>query len=249
MKKALRNIFLLLPVLTALFAAAVPARAQRFNDKLQNRPYADLRRWHLGFSIGVHTQDINFTHNGLLTEDGHSWYMEQPSFSPGFCVNGLFDLRLNEWFNLRVSPGMYFGNRDVTIVDMNTVENETPLQYRQNIKTAYLVAPIDLKFSGQRYRNCRPYLTGGVMPAFNLTRKQGDYLRLKSSDFYLTLGLGFDFYLPFFKFNPEVKFCFGLTDVIDHKRDDLADDPQKFQITQSLTKARSNMVVLTFYFE
>ncbi|MCM1349475.1 MAG: PorT family protein [Firmicutes bacterium] len=249
MKKALRNIFLLLPVLTALFAMAVPASAQRFNDKLQNRPYADLRRWHLGFSIGVHTQDINFTHNGLLTEDGHSWYMEHPSFSPGFCVNGLFDLRLNEWFNLRVSPGMYFGNRDVTIVDVNTVENETPLQYRQNIKTAYLVAPIDLKFSGQRYRNCRPYLTGGVMPAFNLTRKQGDYLRLKSSDFYLTLGLGFDFYLPFFKFNPEVKFCFGLTDVIDHKRTDLADDPQKFQITQSLTKARSNMVVLTFYFE
>lgn len=87
------------------------------------------------------------------------------------------------------------------------------------------------------------------MPAFNLTRKQGDYLRFKSTDFYLTVGLGFDFYLPYFKLNPEVKFCFGLTDVLDHKRPDLVDDPDRFQITQSLTKARSNMVVLTFYFE
>ena len=135
-------------ILFAVAALAVsPACAQRFNDKLQNRPYADLRRWHLGFSIGIHTQDINFTHNGYQTPDGHSWYMEQPSFSPGFCVNGLFDLRLNEWFNLRISPGMYFGNRDVTILDVNTAESDAPLKYRQNIKSTYVVAPIDLKFS------------------------------------------------------------------------------------------------------
>lgn len=228
---------------------AMAADAQRFNDKLQNRPYADLRQWHLGFSIGVHTQDISFTHNGLTTPDGHNWYMEQPSFSPGFCVNGLLDVRLSQWFNVRISPGMYFGNRDVTMLDVNTAGSDTPLSYRQNIKSAYLVLPVDLKFSGQRFRNCKPYITGGIMPAFDLTRKRGDYLRFKSTDIYLTLGLGFDFYLPFFKLNPEVKFCFGLTDVIDHKRTDLEDDPEKFQITQSLTKARSNMVVLTFYFE
>lgn len=249
MKNHFRYIFSALAI--ALLAAVTPSvtSAQRFNDKIQNRPYADLRRWHLGFSIGVHTQDVSFTHNGLTTPDGHNWYMEQPAFSPGFCVNGLFDLRLSQWFNLRVSPGMYFGNRDITIIDVNTADTETPLKMRQNLKSAYIVAPIDLKFSGQRFRNCKPYLTGGIMPAFNLTRKQGDYLRFKSTDFYLTVGLGFDFYLPYFKLNPEVKFCFGLTDVLDHKRPDLVDDPDRFQITQSLTKARSNMVVLTFYFE
>lgn len=243
-----RNIiFLLITIAAATFPVAAPS--QRFNDKIQNRPYADLRRWHLGFSIGIHTQDVSFTHNGITTDDGHNWYMEQPSFSPGFCVNGLFDLRLNEWFNLRISPGMYFGNRDITILDVNIAESETPVKYRQNIKSAYVVAPIDLKFSGQRFRNCRPYLTGGLMPAFDVSRRRGDYLRFKAADMYLTLGLGFDFYLPFFKLNPEVKFCFGLTDMLDHKRPDLADDPSKFQITESLTKARSNMVVLTFYFE
>lgn len=238
-------------VLLSVLALAGPAQlnAARFNDKLQNRPYADLRRWHLGFSVGVHTQDVSFTHNGLVTDDGHSWFMEQPSFSPGFCVNGLLDLRLNDWFNVRFTPGMYFGNRDVTILDVNSLEAETPTQYRQNIKSAYVVLPIDLKFSGQRYRNCRPYLTGGIMPTFDVSRKQGDYLRFKSTDFYLTVGFGFDFYLPFFKLNPEIKFCFGLTDMLDHKRTDLADDPDRYQITQSLTKARSNMVVLTFYFE
>jgi hypothetical protein len=70
-----------------------------------------------------------------------------------------------------------------------------------------------------------------------------------SMDAYFTVGMGCDFYLPFFKLNPEIKFCFGLTDVLEHDRPDLVDDPQKIKMTESLTKVKSNMIVLTFYFE
>ncbi len=170
--------------------------------------------------------------------------MEQPSFSPGFCVNGLVDYRLNHLFNLRFTPGMYFGNRDITMREYGS-----GAELRQNVKSALVVLPLDLKFSGLRYRNSRPYVTAGVMPTFNVTRQRGDYLRTKPMDFYLTAGFGCDFYLPFFKFIPEVKFCFGLTDVIDHDRPDLEEEPDKLKITQSLKKAVSRMVVFTFYFE
>ena len=87
------------------------------------------------------------------------------------------------------------------------------------------------------------------MPTINVTKKTGDYLRTKPADFYLTCGFGCDFYLPYFKLNPEIKFCFGLTDVLDHERTDILEEPEKFKITQSLKKAVSRMVVLTFYFE
>lgn len=240
MKYAARYIFILLALM-----AAVGVQAKRtFNDKIMNRPYADMRRWHLGFSVGMHTQDIKFTHNGYITDDGEAWFMEQPSFSPGFCVNGLFDLRLNQWFSLRFTPGMYFGNRDITMY-----EAATDQKIRQNIKSAYVVAPIDIKFSSLRYRNARPYMVAGVMPAFDVGKKRSDELRLKSTDVYLSVGFGCDFYLPYFKLNPEIKFCLGLTDVLQHDRPDLADDPTKLKFTQSLSKATSKMVVLTFYFE
>lgn len=238
---SLRKHLLLLLTVAGCFSAA---SAQNLNDKLMNRPYADLRRWHLGFSVGLHTQDLTFTHNGFVTENGESWFVDQPSFQPGFCVNGLIDYRLGTYFNLRFTPGMYFGNRDITMREYNS-----GTQLRQNIKSAFLVFPFDLKFSGLRYRNSRPYITAGVMPTVNLVRKSGDYLRTKSTDFYLTCGFGCDFYLPYFKFNPEIKFCFGLSDVLDHKRTDIAEEPEKFKITQSLKKAVSSMVVLTFYFE
>lgn len=228
------------------FILLVPASAgaQHLNDKLMNRPYADLRRWHLGFSIGVHTQDMRFTHNGFVTESGEQWFMDQPSFSPGFCVNGLIDFRLNEYFSLRLSPGLYFGNREIKMI-----EPVLGLSEKQNLRSVFVVAPIDLKYSAQRYRNLRPYLTAGVMPAVDVSKKRSDFLKLKSADAYLTVGLGCDFYLPFFKLNPEIKFCFGLTDVIQHDRPDLVDDPERLKITQSLKKATSQMVVLTFYFE
>lgn len=243
---ATRLIRNLLIGLTVLLPSAFPvgAGARGFNDKMLNRPYADNRAWHLGFSFGVHAQDLSFTHNGYVTSDGRTWFMEQPSLSPGFCVNGLVDLRLNSYFNLRLAPGMYFGNREIRMADTSLGNSA-----KQNIKSAYVVVPVDLKYSALRWHNARPYLTAGVMPVFDVSKKSSDLLMLKTFDTYLTIGFGFDFYLPFFKFNPEIKFCLGLTDLIKHDRPDLAEEPDKLAITQSLTKAKSRMFVLTFYFE
>ena len=86
-------------ILLAVIATAT-GFAKDLNDKVLNRPYTDFRTWHLGFSFGLHAQMLNITHNGFTTEDGETWYMDQPDYSPGFCVNGLFDLRLNKYFNL-----------------------------------------------------------------------------------------------------------------------------------------------------
>lgn len=213
-------------------------------DKIQNRPYADLKRWHLGFSVGFHVQDLNFTHNGFLTPDGERWSMEVPSFSPGFCLNVMGDLRLHQHLNLRFSPGIYFGSKGVVMQEYHTGE-----VMKQDVKSAYVVAPLDLKVSGLRYHNIRPYLTGGVMATFDVTKKRIEPLVFNTADVYLTIGLGLDFYLPFFKLIPEVKFCFGLTDILKHNRPDLEDDLYTYKITQSLGKVKSNMVVINFYFE
>ena len=231
-------------VLTAVASLSAVTNARTFNDKLMNRPYADNRNWHLGFSVGLHFQDIQFSHNGFVTDDGETWFIEQPSFQPGFCVNGLFDVRLNNYFNVRFSPGLYFGNRDIKMLDTTNGGTE-----RQSLKSAFIVLPIDLKYSAVRYRNARPYMTAGIMPAFDVSKRRADLIRLNTPDVYLTAGFGCDFYLPFFKLNPEIKFCFGLTDVLQHDRPDLTDDPAKLKFTQSLKKATSKRIVLTFYFE
>lgn len=218
-------------------------------DKILNRPYADFKLWHLGFSVGMHFQDLKFTHNGFVSPDGQKWVVEVPNYDPGFCVNVLADLRLNDYMNLRFTPGMYFGSKKAEMIDYNQTPGAITVHEFQDIKSAYVVAPIDLKISGNRLDNTRPYIVAGVMGTLDVSKKRSDYLMFNPLDVYLSVGLGCDFYLPFFKFNPEVKFCFGLTDVLKHDRPDLVDNPEMKKITDSLSKVKSNMIVFTFYFE
>ena len=71
---------------------------------------------------------------------------------------------------------------------------------------------------------------------------------VKPFDCYVEVGLGCDFYLPYFKLIPELKFCFGLANLIKKDRKDLTDQ-SLLKFTQSVDKITSRMIVLTFYFE
>ena len=144
-------------VIASAFAFAPAAHAKKLNDKVLNRPYADMRRFHLGFSVGLNTLGLSFHHNGFVTEEGQTWFMSQPSYSPGFSVTALGELRLNDYFSVRLSPGLWFGNRQLRFLDTTSGQEE-----RQNLKSAYLVLPLELKFAAMRMRNIRPYVIGGA---------------------------------------------------------------------------------------
>jgi len=233
-----------LAVVAVTLICAFPASAKKLNDKVLNRPYADMRRFHLGFSVGMNTFGMSFHHNGFITDDGQTWFMSQPSYNPGFCVNGLAELRLNNYFSLRISPGLWFGNRVIEFYDTTNDVHE-----RQDLKSAYLVLPVELKFAAQRMRNLRPYVIGGFIPSIDVAKKNIDFIKTKSSEFMVSVGFGCDIYLPYFKLIPELKFCFGLTDCINHDRPDLVDDPLRTNVNNSVKRATTQMVVLSFYFE
>ena len=231
-------------IVAALIIASCIGAAAQDNSKILNRPYADLKPIHFGFSVGFQFQDLKLQNNGFVTENGESWFAEVPSHSPGFCVNVLADLRISRYFNLRFSPGMYFGNKNVKYRNAANDDIET-----QNVKSNYVVLPFDLKYSASRHYNIRCYIVGGVMGVFDVSKRRSEQIALNTADMMLTVGFGCDFYLPFFKLCPEVKFCFGLKDLLKRNRPDLSDDPEKLKFTNSLNKVTSNMVVVTFYFE
>jgi hypothetical protein len=233
-----------------MLLATIGATAQN-NDMILNRQYADMKKIHYGFSFGMNMQDLNITNNGMITDDGESWFATVPDHSAGFCVNVLADIRLSNHFNFRVSPGMYFGNKVVKFHNALAQANAEPdrINQRQNLKSTYVVLPAEIKYSAVRYRNMRPYFTGGVMGVCDVSKDRPEQLRLKDMNVMLTVGMGCDFYLPFFKFCPEVKFCFGLKNLLEKNRPDLENNPAMMRFTQSVDKIKDNMVVVTFYFE
>ena len=235
-----------------LLLGCVVAHSQD-NDMILNRPYADVKPIHFGFSVGMNFQNIAITNNGTISEDGvEEWYADVPANSPGFSVNVLADYRIAEHFNLRLSPGLFFGNKTVRFLNHrgnpDWVE-QTRYKQTQNIKSTYIVVPIDLKMSAKRYHNMRPYFTAGAMYTGDLSKDRSEQLKLKNSDVMLTVGMGCDFYMHFFKLCPEVKFCFGLKNLLEKNRPDLQEDDMTRIFTQSVSKIKSNMVVVTFFFE
>ena len=240
----MKKLFVKHIILFLLLAIGTNVSAQRHKEGPINRPYADLKPIHFGFSVGLHMQDLNISNNGYVTHEGEAWFADVPAYSPGFCVNVLADLRLSSYFNLRVSPGMYFGNKKVHY--RNSITGDIN---KQDIKSNYVVIPIDIKYSALRYKNIRPYFVGGVMGILDVSKKRSEQIQLKNTDAMLTIGMGCDFYLPYFKFCPEVKFCFGLRNLLETNRPDLQDNKDMQKYTQSISQIKSNMIVLTFYFE
>jgi hypothetical protein len=65
----------------------------------------------------------------------------------------------------------------------------------------------------------------------------------------IEVGLGCDFYLPFFKLVPELKFCYGLSNALNTKHADELRNALNLQMSKSVSSARTKMIVFTLYFE
>lgn len=229
-------------LLMATFALTLATMAQE--RVVQNKPFIDERPWHYGFHIGLHDQSLKLINNGFVDPaTGAQWMAENDRQNFGFSVGILGDWRITRQLALRVSPGLHFGSKHIGF--RNQVDGT---KRSQDLKTTYVAVPIDLKIAAPRFNNYRPYLVGGFSAMYDMTNAKGEMLRTKALQTFVQIGMGCDFYLPFFKLNPELKFYFGLGDVLLHQRAELT-NPEQQVFTQSLSNANSGMVVLTFYFE
>ena len=233
-----------------------PARAQ-MDRRVQYKPYIDLRPMHFGILVGAHLQDLELENVGMqtITDDegnvtNRRIVCDADRWSPGFSVGVLAEMRLHDNFSLRLSPTMHFGAKHLTFMDLDNMdETGKPAKQIQDLKNTYVSLPIDIKFAAPRWNNHRPYLIAGINPMINLTKGDTDIIRLNRFSTMVEVGLGCDFYLPFFKLIPELKFCFGLSNVLDKNHVNELRDANLKAYAGSVSSAQSKMVVLTFYFE
>ena len=246
----------IITILTLIIVCLLTMVAQT-DRRVQYKPYIDLRPMHFGILIGAHLQDLEMENVGLqnITDDNGNVTQQlivcdADRWSPGFSVGVLAELRLHDNFALRISPTMHFGAKHLTFTDLqNTDAAGKPIKQTQDLKNTYFSLPVDIKFAAPRWNNHRPYLMAGINPMLNLTSKNQEYLQLKKSDLFLEIGLGCDFYLPFFKQIPELKFCYSLSDALDHGHAGELKDENMRAYTNAVTSGHSKMIVLTFYFE
>lgn len=240
-------------IILCMVSAAMNAQER----KEQNKPYIDLRPLHFGILVGMNMQDIEFENVGpqtIIAEDGtesvQTIMCDADRWNPGFSVGVLAEMRLNDHLTARLTPTMHFGAKRLTFQNLSkNDEFGNPYKVTQDLKNTYISLPLDLKFSAQRFNNHRPYIMAGINPMINLTSKDEDYVKLKRFDTFVEVGIGCDFYLPFFKMIPELKFCYSLTDALDKDHANELKDVNMRAYANSVRAGHSKMIVLTLYFE
>lgn len=249
----MKRVIVYILILLANFASSASAQER----KVENRPYTDLRPFHFGVVVGTHLQDVELMNVGpqsITHEDGtvvqSNIVVDQDRYDIGFTVGVLGELRLNKHFQFRVAPAMYFGNRHLSFLNLNEQDAAgKPLEQRQDLKTAYISTALNLIFAAPRFNNHRPYIMAGINPMINLSGKGEDFIRLKRYDMFAEIGLGCDFYLPFFKLRPELKFMFSLVNSLDTNRERSISNKNMLPYILSVKESRTKIIALSFYFE
>lgn len=245
------KVFIALLGVFLFVAIAGDVSAQIFNRKLRDRNKNlgdyDRQRFHFGFSLGINS--TNFVVKRIPNLSSlDSVYTVEPLAQQGFNLGIISDMRMGKMFNLRFIPTLSFADR-ILIYNIYGKNDTVPDPQQQKVESTFLEFPLTVKFKSIRPNdgNWRAYLIGGGKVSWDLAsqakieEKAGEIvLKLDKLDYSYEVGIGFDFYLQYFKFSPEIKVSFGL-------EDQLVRDETIF--TQSISSLKSKTLLISFHFE
>ncbi len=205
-----------------------------------NDPGYDNKLVHFGFSVGINYMDLGIKRtlksaiisNPVLIPD-------VTTLQPGFQVQIVSNLRLSENFDLRFLPGISFGARVINFYNLN----DKTLFGSVEVESNYLDFPLDIKYRARRLNNYRPYILSGINYRYDMAARKENDLRLKAGDIYYEIGVGVDWYLPYFKFSTEIKAGMGLLDLL------VRDSKSVQNYVSSIDKVNAYIVGLSFHFE
>lgn len=254
----------------ALFLGSLHSFGQR--KSVNNLTFFDDRKLHFGFYLGLNTMDYRisnynnvlenpvFANNPDLKAKALGYYGNKDKFEaevysvlPGFTVGGVVNYRLSRDFDLRFTPGMSLGNRSFKYfipIDPELVSLSKGMDEKTYLTTpsSYVDFPIGIRFKGFRHYNTRPYIYLGMAYRQDLENKRiaESVVHLKNGGGYAEVGLGIDSYLEYFRFTAELRFSYGLNNLIRHDTDPEKPIPYYGFIFKELN---SNIFSLIFYFE
>lgn len=234
--------------LLVLLVVAGQLFAQGKQTTGMNNPYYDEKLVHFGFSLGVNLMGYAVTES-LMEQDGEIYHARVSNLLPGFSVGFITDVRLAKYLNLRITPTLQFSSRTITYKN----ESGNPLPYgrapEQSLLSLPIEIPVTLKWTALREGNYRPYLTGGMGISYDFTNDKERPLLHKPFDYFLTVGLGCDFYLSWFKFCPEIRYQVGFNNMLTpvSERPELS-EPDYFY-TNALSHLRNQAIIIIFNFE
>ena len=220
------------------------AQSQTKDKKVMNLQNYDNKMLHFGFLLGINLADfrIKYNPNYFGVDTILSVQCKRES---GFNLGIISDLRLGEYFNVRFLPTLSFSARTLQYV---IVENNVVVPRDKQVESVFLDFPLLFKYKSERAGNFRTYLIAGAKYSLDMASQKdinstlvNDILiKIDETDMLAVFGVGFDIYLTYFKFSPEITYSFGLKNLIVQENNIL---------TRPIDRLTSKIIQISFNFE
>ena len=223
-------IFSLISILWSFHSSA------QFYEK-ENLPNYDDQLLHYGFYLGGHTANLQVRYNdAFVSNQFDSLHSVIPDPAPGFTVGFIVNLRLAQYLDFRVLPGV--GLYQYTL-NYNTYDQGEQVTFQGKKEAFYAELPMLLKYKSQRRNNFRAYMIGGAKPSFEVSGRRPsevneDVLLVNTFNLALEIGFGVDIYYELFKFSPEIRFSRGLTNALFDRQNSYS-SPLNSLVTNSVS--------------
>ena len=199
-----------------LFFLLIPVALGAQHKKLQNQAKYDNKALHFGFCLGINTYDFQIRPKQDLAAVPGVYEMYSTS-SPGYSIGIVSNLRLGKYFDLRFIPTFSSTVRRLTFDMVNPLSGERFINEYQ-IESSFIQFPFEIKYKSERINNHRWYVLTGVEFATDLASQEkvddDTIFKIKKNNFAFQFGLGVDIYFEYFKFSPQIKYSWGLNNML-----------------------------------
>ena len=222
-----------------LFLIAGRGMAQS-NSAVVNPRYDERKVVTYGFTLGYRTVSYRMRYSDyFVSPDMDSVHSIMPRKSPGFSLGFIVNFKLAQYLDARITPTVAFSEYHI---NFNYTGGPTVDKFVESTAVEF---PLLLKYKSQRRKNTRMYIVGGINPILEAASKSKldedkDNFQIEQFNLALDIGFGFDLYFPLFKFSPEIRFSYGLLNILS---------PQKNDLSAGIDEFKTKAVALYLHFQ
>lgn len=184
------------------------------DSEVFNPRYDERKIVTYGFSLAIHTSSYRLKYSDyFVTPAMDSVHSILPKKRPGFKLGFIVNFKLAQFLDARITPTVAFAEY---VLEYNFVGGD---QLTELVESTGVEFPVLFKYKSQRRNNLRMYMIGGVTPIIEAAGRSNleedlERLQIEKINANLEIGFGVDMYYPLFKFSPEVRFAYGLVNVL-----------------------------------
>lgn len=181
----------------------------------KNYNYKDFQKksYYFGLSLGINSSSFHLDRSQRFIGNEYISVSEAES-GIGFNLNMIANLKLGDYFDFRFLPGFTFSERKLLYTENNV---DSLIISTEPLESVFFELPFQVRFKSAPYKDKRLFVVGGLKYSYDVASNSStkkSVLKFSPHDFQYEIGIGMQFFYPYFIFSPEIKFSRGITNTL-----------------------------------